>query len=77
MVIYGSYFNTIKEIYNWPIVNTMLNLGKNNFTATKNKARLFILFIVVQCSSQSLRLVRQEMEIKVLKVGKEEVNISF
>ena len=77
--IEGTYLKTIKAIYEKPIANIILNGQKLEtfplkYSTTQGCSLSPLLFNIVL--EVSARAIRQEKEIKVIQLGKEEVILS-
>jgi hypothetical protein len=78
--IQGNYLNIVKAIYDKPTANIILNGEKLKPFSLKSVTRQgfplssLLLNIVLECLS---RPIRQEVEIKRIRIGKEPVKISF
>jgi hypothetical protein len=78
--IQGPYLNIIKAIYSKPVVN--INLNGENLEAIPLKSGTrqgcllspYLFNIVLEVL---VRAIRQQKEIKVIQIGKEEVKISL
>jgi hypothetical protein len=74
--IQGMYLNIIKAIYDEPIANIILNGGKLKSFLLKSGTRLECPLSPLQFNlvlEFIAKAVRQEEEIKGIKIGKEEV----
>ena len=79
-VLYGTYFNIIKVIYDKPTANIILNGEKLKAFSLKSGTRqgcplsLLLFNIVLEFLTTA---IREEKEIKGIQVGKEEVKFSL
>ena len=74
----GIYRNTVKAIYDKPTINIKWWYVESFSSKMRNKTRMPILSTFIQYSVEVLgRAIRQEKEIKVTQIGKEEVKLSF
>jgi hypothetical protein len=74
------YLNIIKDIYNKPLANVMLNGEKlKSFPLKSGMKQLYLLSpLIFNTVLEFLaRTIRQEKEIKGIQIGKEEVKLSL
>ena len=75
----GTYFNTIKAIYDKPTANFILNSEKLKAFSLRSGTRqgcplsLLLFNIVLEVLATA---IREEKEIKGIQIGKEEVKLS-
>jgi hypothetical protein len=78
--IQGPYLNTIKAIYRQPVANINVNVEKLEAISIKSRTRQgcpfshYLFYIVLEVLA---RAIRQQMEVKGIQIGKEEVKISL